>query len=81
MKTSIRSIALQFLLFVPAASAAGSAEPGGSSLMMWLFLGFLALVVVLQMVPGVTLFIGMVKGLFGLSKQQTPIASAKGEKL
>lgn len=81
MKTSIQSIALQLLLWVPAASAAGSGEPGGSNLMMWLFLGFLALVVVLQMVPGVTLFIGMVKGLFSSSKQQSTVASAKGEKI
>lgn len=79
MKTLLRSFALQLLLFVPAAFAAGSAEPGGSNLMMWLFLGFLALVIVLQMVPGVTLFIGMVKGLFSSTKQQSSIAAAKGE--
>lgn len=81
MKTSIRSLALQFLFFVPVASAAGSAEPGESSLMMWLFLGFLALVVVLQMLPGVTLFIGMIKGLFSSAKDESSVAAAKGEKL
>lgn len=81
MKTSIRCLALQFLFFVPVASAASGAEPGGSSLMMWLFLGFLALVVVLQLVPGVTLFIGMIRGLFSSAKQESTVASTKGEKL
>lgn len=81
MKTTIRSIALQLLLFVPAASAASTAETGGSQLMMWLFLGFLGLVVVLQMIPGITLFVGMIKGLFGSAKDGSRVASAKGDEL
>jgi hypothetical protein len=78
MKTSLRTLALQLLLFVPAASAANGPADGGGSLMMWLFLGFLGLVIVLQMVPGVTLFVGMIKGLFGSARSR--VAPAKGDK-
>ena len=49
--------------------------------MMWLFLGFLALVVVLQMVPGVALFVGMIKGLFGSASRDSTAVSVNGEKL
>ncbi len=81
MKTSIRSIAVKVLLLTPAVAAASAGETSGSPLMMWLFLGFLGLVVVMQLVPGIALFIGMVKGLFGSARQNARIASAKGEKL
>lgn len=33
-----------------------------------LFFGFLSLIVVMQLVPAVILFVGMMKGLFGKSK-------------
>ncbi len=35
-----------------------------------LFLGFVSLIVVMQAVPAVILFVGMMKGLFGKNKAQ-----------
>lgn len=81
MKTSIRSITVKVLLLVPAVAAASAGEPGGSPLMMWLFLGFLGLVIVMQLVPGIALFIGMVKGLFGAARQESGITTAESDKV
>ena len=51
----------------PAIAAAAPAEKGGS-LLLTLFIGFFALIVVFQLVPACLLFIGILKGLF--SKKQ-----------
>ena len=48
------------------ASGGGSGEP--VSILMILFLGFGALVLVFQLFPAVVLFIGMVKGLISAKK-------------
>lgn len=51
--------------------AADAAADGNSSLLLTLFLGFFALIVVFQLVPAVLLFSGMVKGLFsGQNKEK-----------
>jgi hypothetical protein len=44
--------------------AAPAAEAQGGSLLLTLFIGFFALIVVFQLVPAVLLFVGIVKGLF-----------------
>lgn len=51
------------------ALAAGSAESQGGSLLMMLFIGFFALIVVFQLVPACLLFWGMVKGLFSRQRE------------
>ena len=50
--------------FASAAFAAPAAEGQGGSLLLTLFIGFFALIVVFQLVPAVLLFVGIVKGLF-----------------
>ena len=47
-----------------AALAAPAAEGQGGSLLLTLFIGFFALIVVFQLVPAVLLFVGIIKGLF-----------------
>ncbi|MEE4254801.1 MAG: hypothetical protein V2I50_12240 [Desulfuromusa sp.] len=47
----------------PAFAAAAPAKEGGS-LLLTLFIGFFALIVVFQLVPACLLFVGIVKGLF-----------------
>ncbi len=44
--------------------AVETAKEGGSSILLLLFVGFFALIVVFQLVPALLLFGGMVKGLF-----------------
>lgn len=68
MKNILRNGAaalLCLLIGVPAGFAA-AAETGdqGGSLLLVLFIGFFALIVVFQLVPACLLFIGMLKGLF-----------------
>ena|SRR6056297_1829646 len=46
------------------ASAAQGAEGQGGSLLLSLFVGFFALIVVFQLVPACLLFLGMLKSLF-----------------
>lgn len=42
----------------------------GTSILTVLFLGFVSVIVVLQLVPAVILFVGMMKGLFVKPKKQ-----------
>ena len=73
MKNMIRNCIISFVFaatVVPptmAASASASADKGGS-LLLTLFIGFFALIVVFQLVPACLLFVGILKGLF--SKKQ-----------
>jgi hypothetical protein len=70
---------MKTLMIIAAAIAAGAAplaasdgtEAAGTSLLVILFLGFGALIVVCQLVPGLVLFCSMIKGLFSGSVKKT----------
>ncbi|MBT1071399.1 hypothetical protein [Pelotalea chapellei] len=68
MKTSYATIAA---LLVPAtkALASGNAGEEGMSLFAAIFLAFAVLIVMFQLVPGVMLFVGMIKGIFSSEKK------------
>ena len=60
------------------AIAAGGMETEGTSLITILLIGFGALIVVGQLIPGIVLFGGMVKGLFGHDATKAePVADHK----
>ena len=63
MKTILFSAFVLLLGFASSAFAAAEAD-GGGSMLLFLFLGFFALIIVFQLVPAVILFYGMLKGLF-----------------
>ena len=63
MKTTLRTIAAA-LLAVNSAFAATGAEAEPYGIMFYLFIGFGALIVVAQLVPGLMLLGGMIRGLF-----------------
>jgi hypothetical protein len=67
MKDIVRNImmALTCVAFAvsPVIAAAAPAKEGGS-LLLTLFIGFFALIVVFQLVPACLLFVGILKGLF-----------------
>ena len=71
MKNMIRSCMMTLIFTTTAVStsvaAAAPADKGGS-LLLTLFIGFFALIVVFQLVPACLLFVGILKGLF--SKKQ-----------
>lgn len=51
--------------------AAGATETEGTSLITILLIGFGGLIVVGQLIPGITLFRGMIKGMFGHGATKT----------
>lgn len=63
MRTMLRAILVTLASVAPALAATGS-EAKGSVFLLILFLGFAALIVVFQFIPGILLFASMLKGLF-----------------
>lgn len=62
------------------AIAGEGAETNGSSLLVILFLGFGALIIVCQLIPGLVLFCSMIKGLFSRSvKKSMPVTGETTE--
>lgn len=70
MKNVIRNTVLTLIFVATVVSPVFAAAPAdkGGSLLLTLFIGFFALIVVFQLVPACLLFVGIVKGLF--SKKQ-----------
>ncbi|MCK5912643.1 MAG: hypothetical protein KAG12_02110 [Desulfuromusa sp.] len=66
-RNSILTLIFAATAVSPVFAADASADKGGS-LLLTLFIGFFALIVVFQLVPACLLFVGIVKGLF--SKKQ-----------
>ena len=63
MRNMMRAIIVILASVAPAFAASGS-EAKGSSFLLFLFLGFAALIIVFQFIPGLVLFATMLKGLF-----------------
>jgi Na+/glutamate symporter len=64
MKTRIANNVLMMAIFSATSAFAGSGTREDSSgLFVWIFLGFCALIVVVQVVPALLLFFGFAKGL------------------
>ena len=70
MKNTLRNTLIALITFSTSAFAAGSGNAGEGSLLLSLFIGFFALIVVFQLVPATILFIGMVKGLAGKNNKE-----------
>lgn len=62
MRTLLRALILILASVAPALAANGS-EVKGSMFLLVLFLGFAALIIVFQFIPGMVLFATMLKGL------------------
>ena len=61
MKFFISSIVF-FMLTSPALAASTAGRVDHSGLLVWVFLGFCALVVVAQVIPSILMMLGVVKG-------------------
>jgi hypothetical protein len=70
MKTTLRNTLIALITFSSSAFAAGNAGAGEGSLLLSLFIGFFALVVVFQLVPATIMLIGMLRGLFGRDRKE-----------
>jgi hypothetical protein len=76
MRTLIITI-LVTLGSVATALAAGDGVANGSSILLILFLGFFALIVVFQFIPGLVLFFSMLKGIFSAAPKKVSATNDK----
>ena len=72
----MRALAALIATLAPAtAFAASTLHEDNSGIFVWVFLGFCALIVVVQVMPAVILMLGFAKGLSAkMSKQQEVVA-------
>lgn len=64
MKTTVPKQTLMMMLCsATSAFAAGGGREDSSGLFVWAFLGFCALIVVVQVIPALLMFLGFAKGL------------------
>lgn len=70
MRTLIGTL-VAALVTVSPAFAAGAHDEKGSGILLALFLGFAALIIVFQFVPGLVLFASMLRGLFTSAPKKT----------
>ncbi|MCK4502769.1 MAG: hypothetical protein KAU22_07010 [Desulfuromonadales bacterium] len=70
MKTTLRNTLIALVTFSSSAFAAGSGAASGGGLLMSLFIGFFALIIVCQLVPATIMLIGVLKGLFGRDSKE-----------
>lgn len=81
MRTLFRALIVTLASVAPALAANGS-EVKGSTFLLILFLGFAALIIVFQFIPGLVLFATMLKGLFTRApkKGSEPLSEKPGGK-
>ncbi len=70
MKRFLRQFPVVLLTLPTTAVAAESAGAGEGSLLLSLFIGFFALIIVFQLVPATLMLIGMLRGLFGRDQKK-----------
>ncbi len=71
MKNTLRIVTLMTVLYANSAFAATGAQGGSEfGLIGWLFIGFLALIACLQIVPALMLIGSMVAGILGAVNNQ-----------
>ena len=72
----MRALATLMGIIAPAtAFAASGVREDSSGILVWVFLGFCALIVVAQVIPAIMLMFGMAKGVVSVVKEE--MASAK----
>ncbi len=69
MKTTLRNTLIALFTFSSSAFAAGTTGAGEGSLLVALFLGFFAVIIVFQLVPAALMLVGILRGLFGRDRQ------------
>jgi hypothetical protein len=79
MKTNIGKAIALILCSASTAFAASGAENDGTGLFFWLFVGFAALIIAFQFLPGIMMFLGMAKGLASSATKETADATESGK--
>lgn len=73
MKKLIKILCNAIILLMPTLAAAQVANEEGVSLMVWLFMGFGALIIVFQLFPGLALFVIMLREIFARAPGKGPV--------
>jgi len=76
MKTMMATLLATIGWVTPALAATGAVVKG-TSILIILFLGFVALIVVFQFIPGLVLFLSMLKGVFTTSPKKVSVTEEK----
>lgn len=77
MKTKIMNLLIPLLAgSATTAFAADSTVQGGGSPLIWLFIGFVALVVMVQAIPACIMLYSMVKAVFSPAESTTPASAS-----
>jgi hypothetical protein len=79
MKAILTTLAVTLATVTPALAADANTAKG-SSILLILFLGFGALIVVFQFIPGMVLFFSMLKGLFTAAPKKVSAGGPSGYK-
>ena len=70
MKNTLRNTLIALVTFSSSAFAAGTTGASGGGLLLSLFVGFFALIIVCQLVPATIMLVGILKGLFGRDSKE-----------
>lgn len=70
MKRTLLSTLIALFTMSSSAFAAAPAGGGEGNILVILFLGFFALIVVFQLVPAALMLVGMLRGLFGRDRKE-----------
>ncbi len=65
MKKMLRNALIALAIFSTSAFASSTSNAGEGSLLLSLFIGFFALIIVFQLVPATLMLIGMLRGVLG----------------
>ncbi|MFO7765600.1 MAG: hypothetical protein R6V33_04145 [Pelovirga sp.] len=75
MKTTLRNTLIALLTFSSSAFAASGTGAGEGGLLVALFIGFFALIIVFQLVPATLMMVGVLRGLFGRDREAVKVKS------
>ncbi|MCK5914956.1 MAG: hypothetical protein KAG92_02360 [Deltaproteobacteria bacterium] len=73
MKNTLRIVTLMTVLYASPVFAATGAQGSELGLVGWIFLGFLALIVTMQLIPAVMMVGSMLVGIFGKAKDRKEV--------
>ena len=68
------------IFLMPVLAEAQTVPEGGVSFMIWLFMGFGALIIIFQLFPGLALFVIMLKEIFSRVPAKAPMATMEKAK-
>ena len=75
MKTILKATALMLIASASAAYAAAGAADQNAGLLVYLFAGFFAVIIITQLVPAAILLFGMLKGVFSSETKSSTVKS------